>query len=237
VVFLAGLGGTAEAFRDWGIAKGLAGNCRRIFIDHRGHGRSDKPHEIAAYRIELRVADVVAVLDALGIERAHFVGASWGGRLGFGIGCHAGSRVLSLALAGQTPYAMDSKGPIGRGVTEAFANGDGVKGFITALSVIGPVPAAAQSSLYQNDDAALAAAWAAAVAEGPAATGLSGWTMPCLIYAGTEDEDFFEGAKRAAAEIPNARFIGIEGKNHLSAHANVDDVLPYIKALIEAKEV
>jgi pimeloyl-ACP methyl ester carboxylesterase len=233
VVFLAGLGGTAEAFRDWGIAKGLEGFCRRIFIEHRGHGQSDKPHDAAAYGIQLRVADVVAVLDATHVEKAHIIGASWGARLGFGVGEHAAERVLSLALGGNAPFGIGGDGPIRTGVTAAFASGKGIQGFIAALERIAPIPEAVRSSLLQNDEQALAAAWAAAMAEGPVATNLLSWDLPCLIYAGTQDEDFFEGAKRAADQIPGARFVAIEGKNHISAHANVDDVLPHIKAMID----
>ena len=53
---------------------------RLIYVDHRGVGLSDKPHEVEAYAMKLRVADAVAVLDELGIERAHFIGNSWGGQ-------------------------------------------------------------------------------------------------------------------------------------------------------------
>jgi pimeloyl-ACP methyl ester carboxylesterase len=45
---------------------------RLIYVDHRGLGRSDRPHDAAAYAMPLRVGDAVAVLDELGIERAHF---------------------------------------------------------------------------------------------------------------------------------------------------------------------
>jgi pimeloyl-ACP methyl ester carboxylesterase len=38
----------------------LAEEFRLVFIDHRGHGRSDKPHAVAAYDMRLRVGDVVA---------------------------------------------------------------------------------------------------------------------------------------------------------------------------------
>jgi 3-oxoadipate enol-lactonase len=54
---------------------------------------------VGAYATSLRVADAVAVLDELGIERAHFIGTSYGGRLGFGIGEHAPEPVLSLVSA------------------------------------------------------------------------------------------------------------------------------------------
>ena len=63
----------------------------------------------------------VAVLDELGIERAHFIGNSWGGRLGFGIGEHAPERVLSLVIGGQQPYAIDLEGPLAHAATETLA--------------------------------------------------------------------------------------------------------------------
>jgi pimeloyl-ACP methyl ester carboxylesterase len=42
-----------------------------------GHGKGDKPDEARAYAMALCVADVMAVLDELDIQRAHFVGISW----------------------------------------------------------------------------------------------------------------------------------------------------------------
>ncbi len=72
--------------------KGQPGEFRLIYVDHRGVGRSHKPTAVEAYAMPLRVADAVAVLDELGVERAHFIGASYGGRLGFGIGEHAPER-------------------------------------------------------------------------------------------------------------------------------------------------
>ena len=46
------------------------------------------------------------VLDALGVERAHLPGSSWGARLGFGLGEHAPERMLSLVLSDETRPAM-----------------------------------------------------------------------------------------------------------------------------------
>lgn len=40
-------------------------------------GRSDKPHDIQKYAMSVRVADAVAILDELGIGRAHFIGTSY----------------------------------------------------------------------------------------------------------------------------------------------------------------
>jgi pimeloyl-ACP methyl ester carboxylesterase len=102
VVFYGGLVDSVEAVRLSPIAQALpADQFRLVYVDHRGVGRSDKPHERAAYAMWLRVADAVSVLDAMRVRRAHFVGTSYGGRLCFGIGKHAPDRVLSLVIGGQ----------------------------------------------------------------------------------------------------------------------------------------
>jgi pimeloyl-ACP methyl ester carboxylesterase len=117
VVFHGGLLDSNEDVQESGIARALsADEFRSIYVDHRGLGCSDKPHEPDAYAMPTRVGDAVAVLDELGIERAHFVGMSWGGRLGFGIGEHAPERVLSLIIGGQQPYEWPDS-PLTRAVT------------------------------------------------------------------------------------------------------------------------
>jgi pimeloyl-ACP methyl ester carboxylesterase len=51
---------------------------RAIAPDMRGFGRSEKPQDVAAYRLTNAVADVVGVLDGLNIDTAHVVGHDWG---------------------------------------------------------------------------------------------------------------------------------------------------------------
>jgi pimeloyl-ACP methyl ester carboxylesterase len=72
--------GTLGNSRDWtsfGYAADLARDHRLIIMDARGHGRSDKPHDPAAYDLPLRVADVTAVLDNLEINRANILDIQW----------------------------------------------------------------------------------------------------------------------------------------------------------------
>lgn len=122
VVLHGGLLDSVASVRASKIARALlADEFRLVYVDHRGVGKSDKPHSREAYAMPLRVADAVAVLDELEIERAHFLGNSWGGRLGFGIGEHAPDRVLSLVIGGQQPYAIAPEGPLARVVTESLA--------------------------------------------------------------------------------------------------------------------
>jgi pimeloyl-ACP methyl ester carboxylesterase len=51
---------------------------RTIAPDMRGFGASDRPADVEAYRLTRAVADLVAVLDALDLERASVVGHDWG---------------------------------------------------------------------------------------------------------------------------------------------------------------
>jgi 3-oxoadipate enol-lactonase len=69
---------------------------RVVRADTRGHGASEAP--IGPYTMDDLAADSVAVLDALGIEKAHYVGLSLGGMSGFGLGIHHAERLLSLCL-------------------------------------------------------------------------------------------------------------------------------------------
>jgi pimeloyl-ACP methyl ester carboxylesterase len=96
--------------------------------------RSLEPH---------RVEDAISVLRRLGLDRAHFVGTSWGGRLGFGIGEHAPDRVLPLVMIGQQPYAIDPEAPLTRLVGKALAHSrtEGIEPLVEAFeSIVGRYP-------------------------------------------------------------------------------------------------
>ncbi len=79
-----------------------------------------------------------------------------------------------------------------------------------------------------SDPAAIEAASAAMLDEGDVAVSLESWEFPCLLFVGTADVDFFEGAQRAAREIPHAEFIALLGLGHIGAHlARIPCWLPY----------
>jgi pimeloyl-ACP methyl ester carboxylesterase len=234
VVLHGGIVDSVDAVRHSHIAQGLPDDeFRLIYVDHRGVGRSEKPHDAKAYSMPIRVADAVAVIDDLGIERAHFIGSSWGGRLGFGIGEHAPERVLALVIGGQQPYAIDPEGPLARVVTRtllASRREGSLEPFIQGLEQFSGVrfPETMRAQWLDNDPAAIAAAWSGALAEGAVATHLQEWRVRCLIHVGAGDVDFHDQARRAASEIPNAEFVSIEELDHIGAHFQVDPLLPAV---------
>jgi pimeloyl-ACP methyl ester carboxylesterase len=67
-----------------------------IVPDMRGYGASGKPAEVDAYNILYLVADVGAVLDQVGVERAHVVGHDWGAAVAWALAAIAPDRVDHL---------------------------------------------------------------------------------------------------------------------------------------------
>jgi 3-oxoadipate enol-lactonase len=78
----------------------LEADFRLLRYDTRGHGGSEAPDE--AYTLESLADDVIGMLDALGIQRAHFVGISMGGMIGQHLGLAYPDRLLSLVLCDTT---------------------------------------------------------------------------------------------------------------------------------------
>ncbi len=95
VVALHGLGGTKISFLP--TAAALADEFRIIAVDLPGFGDSDKPVG-APYDARFFARSVEALMDALGIERAHVIGNSMGGRVALEVGLRTPARVRRLAL-------------------------------------------------------------------------------------------------------------------------------------------
>ncbi|MDQ2912036.1 MAG: alpha/beta fold hydrolase, partial [Chloroflexota bacterium] len=83
VVLLHGFPETSRAWRKQVPA--LAKRFRVVAPDLRGFGASDKPKGIAAYRSSVVADDIVALIHAFGVERAHVVGHDWGGGVAWAV--------------------------------------------------------------------------------------------------------------------------------------------------------
>jgi pimeloyl-ACP methyl ester carboxylesterase len=84
---------------------------RLIVPDQRGFGRSDKPAEVDAYNMMLLASDPIAILDQLGVERAHVVGHDWGAAVAWVMGSLAPDRVDRLvALSVGHPLSFGAAG-------------------------------------------------------------------------------------------------------------------------------
>src|SRR5512133_747028 len=75
---------------------------RVLRYDTRGHGRSDVPP--GPYALSDFGHDVLALLDAMHIDRAHYCGLSMGGATGMWLGVHAPQRIDRLVLCNTGPW-------------------------------------------------------------------------------------------------------------------------------------
>jgi pimeloyl-ACP methyl ester carboxylesterase len=218
--------GFTSSLKNWyayGYVEPLKKDYRLILIDARGHGESDKPHDTAQYDLKLRVKDVLAVLDEVGIDKAHYLGYSMGGRIGFGIAMHAPERVHSLIIGGMHPY--DSGGNTSADERVKLLS-QGMEAYVASMEAqSGPIDPARRARLLANDPEALIAAISAP--RGTSGDVLPKMTMPCLLYVG-EADGFYQGARECVKHIPNATFVSFPGLDHGQVSQGSDVVLPHV---------
>lgn len=131
LILSAGLGGSA---RYWAPnLDTFAARWRVLLYDHRGTGRSDRalPEDLA---VEDMAADVLALMDALGIARANFLGHAAGGLIGLALALIAPQRLSKLVVvngwARLDPYTARCFD-----VRLALLRGAGVESFIAAQPI------------------------------------------------------------------------------------------------------
>ncbi len=96
LVLAYGIGGNTEM---WDVnVPGLSARHRLTLYEPRGHGRSDSPTDPAKYSFERWTADLAAVLDRLGIRRAHVGGLSLGAGIATRFALRHPGRVRSLVV-------------------------------------------------------------------------------------------------------------------------------------------
>ena len=94
VVLIAGLNSDHTLYR--GIIPRLAESYQVVAFDNRGVGQTDKPD--IPYSIEMMADDTAGLLSALGIEQAHILGTSMGGRIATALALRHPQQVKSLIL-------------------------------------------------------------------------------------------------------------------------------------------
>lgn len=98
VVFVHEFGGDHRSWEPQMRAFGRRHRC--VTFAARGYPPSDVPEQVEKYSQAIAVEDIVAVMDAAGIDRAHVVGLSMGGFATLHLGLTHPDRALSLVVAG-----------------------------------------------------------------------------------------------------------------------------------------
>jgi len=85
----------------------LTQHFRLVRYDRRGHGKSGVPK--GPYTMEMLGRDVLAVLDALKIQKINWCGLSMGGMVGMWLGANAPQRINRLILSNTSAYFADKE--------------------------------------------------------------------------------------------------------------------------------
>jgi pimeloyl-ACP methyl ester carboxylesterase len=221
-----------------GLREAFAQRHRVVTFDHRGTGDSDKP-QAPPYSTRGLAADAVAVLDDLGIARAHAYGMSMGGRIGQWLGIDHPQRIGALVLGCTTPgNAHGVRRPAH--VDPVLASGDPERmlpflvsmewamaniGFLAernAWALAHPVPDHARRLHYL------------------ASEGHDAWdllpriTAPTLVLHGSADEvNVAANAPLLAARIPGAELHIIPGARHVYFWDHADEANRVVRGFLE----
>ena len=224
-----GLTSSVLRWYEFGFVDALRADYRLLVIDARGHGDSDKPYDADAYDRKLMASDVVAVLDAEGVDRAHYMGYSMGGSIGFGIAESFSDRVHSLIIGGMHPYPLDA---IGLSDRIARIESGGMEGYVADMEAGGDaISAERKAQLLANDGEAIIGASLGLKNRPDLSHVLPSMTMPCLVYCGDAD-GLHVGAAECVKHMPNVVWVSLPGLDHSQAMERSELVLPHVTSFL-----
>jgi pimeloyl-ACP methyl ester carboxylesterase len=211
LILLEGLGGDIPGWRR--NIPHLAAELRVLAYDFRGNGDSDEP--TGPCTMATFVGDTLALLDALGIDRAHVYGQSFGGMVAQELALTAPTRVRTCILACTDMGEPTAIRPVGAtapkhepwralyaaGFPEAHPQHVAEDLRIGAAQPKHPVGRRRQWEAMQGFDSY---------------ERVPGIGIPTLVIHGTEDRVIpAENGRRLAERIPGAELVLLEGAGHL----------------------
>ena len=219
----------------------FADRCRVILVDPPGHGRSEKLTAMFDFADCARC--VVDILDALGEQRTHFVGNSWGGMIGGTFAATYPDRIDHAVLMNCTASPAGTRQRLEYGLLLRMAKLLGgvrppltrsvLKAFLgpTTFSSRPDVVAYVRDTVQAVDIASVSWAVSSVVPARPDQRSLfANISTPVLVVAGAEDATFPLTETIAMAQaIPDAAVAVLEGVAHLAGLENP----PLVNNLIE----
>jgi pimeloyl-ACP methyl ester carboxylesterase len=213
--------------RDVGLSSHLSDVVPDVAAFMAAASRGERPE--VPYTLSDMAADVVAVLDALGVQRAHVMGLSMGGMIVQTLAIEHPDRLRSMTSVMSTTGEPD----VGQATPEARARlfgppatdrSSAVANLLEGLRIWGSpgkVDEEAQARYAAEafdrafDPAGVGRQIIAVGASGSRAEALRAVTVPTLVLHGSADTLIDpSGGRRTAELVPGARFVLIEGMGH-----------------------
>jgi pimeloyl-ACP methyl ester carboxylesterase len=244
VLLVHGFGASTYMFRT--IQPTLARSFRTVAVDLSGFGYTERPQNDAAYTREGQVAMLLGVMDALGIDRAHLVGHSYGGALSLWVAAEHPNRVRSLVLldSAAPTYPDDRRSPLA-GI------GPLAKVFVRWALSDANIRRALEGSIHDDSKvtAELVAAYASRLRLEGVVEAYRGLTAPApkappfdwaaieasvLVVWGEEDTLVPVSAGRSAAGwLSRAELVVLPGVGHMPTEEDPNGVLAAIVPFLE----
>jgi pimeloyl-ACP methyl ester carboxylesterase len=211
-----GYSATSKMWR--GQIEPLTRTHKLVLWDMRGHGQSDSPEDIAAYSEAATVADMAAILDAVGAEQAIVGGLSLGGYMSLAFYRMHPDRVEALLIIDTGPgFRKDDARA--RWNETALATAERLeKQGLAALST--RTREVAASDHRSAEGLARAARGMLTQRDAGVIDCLPSIAVPSLVIVGADDAPFLNAADYMANKIPGAEKVIIPGAGHA---ANIDN--------------
>jgi rifampin ADP-ribosylating transferase len=210
-----------ESWRSWGrLLPHLPPDLRAVAVTQRGHGDADKPD--SGYRLDQAAADVVDLLDALGLDGAVVAGTSSGGLVAQQVAVEHAERVRGLLLVGSPRGLRGVSVPEWVRVVDALpvpVPPSVARSSIDAFPVGRPLPEDFVAQMVEDGTRLPARVWRAVMAglleaAPPTETGVI--VAPTSLLWGDRDGVLpREEQERLTASVPGARLVVYEGTGHL----------------------
>jgi pimeloyl-ACP methyl ester carboxylesterase len=211
----------------------LSKHHKLVLWDMRGHGQSGYPEDTAAYSEALTVADMAALLDAVGAETAIVGGLSLGGYMSLAFYRAHPSRVRALLIIDTGPGFKKDEA---REAWNKRAHDTGDRFEREGLEVLKSA-SRERSSVTHRDASGLARAARGMLTQRDARVieSLPDIKVPSLIVVGADDTPFLAASDYMAAKIPGAQKVVIPAAGHAvnidQPQAFIDAVLPFLDGL------
>ena len=211
----------------------LSKHHKLVLWDMRGHGESGYPEDTAAYSEALTVADMAALLDAVGAEKAIVGGLSLGGYMSLAFYRAHPNRVRALLIIDTGPGFKKDEA---REVWNKRAHDTGDRFEREGLEVLKSA-SRERSSVTHRDASGLARAARGMLTQRDARVigSLPDIKVPSLIVVGADDTPFLAAADYMAAKIPGAQKVVIPAAGHAvnidQPQAFINVVLPFLDSL------
>jgi pimeloyl-ACP methyl ester carboxylesterase len=230
VLLISGLGAQCTGYDDR-LVDAIAGAGHRVVrYDNRDVGLSTHVEPGTEYGLADFVADAIALLDGLGIDRAHVVGTSMGGMIAQQLAIDAPERVASLISVMSTTGEAEVGNPkpeiLGSllelsqpadGREAAIAKGMGLARLIGSPDFDEEYHLTRQTSFYDRcyDPAGVTRQMMAIVGAPERSAGLAALDVPCIVVHGSADPLIDpSGGRRTAELVPGARYVEVDGMGH-----------------------